>query len=161
MRKIFIILLILFIAAVANSTELTKNTFQLNHSFLLKVIELKDLSTIVEINSDEQAYHIVTIENAAISEVKKVKLCGTCMESYFIALYDRSSTYGSTIGIVAWQNGWNNWYLMVLPFSVAGIEDENNDGVFELVDWYSEKTENKFNPVKMKYMFRDGLVWPE
>jgi hypothetical protein len=66
MRKIFIILLILFIAAVANSTELTKNTFQLNHSFLLKVIELKDLSTIVEINSDEQAYHIVTIENAAI-----------------------------------------------------------------------------------------------
>ncbi len=161
MKRIMIILFILFIAVAADSTELTEEIFQLNHCFSLKVMEQEDLSAVVEINSDEQAYHIVTIENAGISEVKKVKLCKSCKESYFIALYDRSSTYGSTTGIVAWQNGWDNWFLMVLPFSVAGIEDENNDGVFELVDQYSEKTENKFYPVKMKYRFMDGLIWPE
>ncbi|MCP3875393.1 MAG: hypothetical protein GY699_19845 [Desulfobacteraceae bacterium] len=161
MKKILIILLTFFIPVVAYSTELNEKTFQLNYSFSLKVMEQEDLSAIVEISSDEQAYHIVTIENAAIGEVKKVKLCKSCKDSFFIALYDRSSTYGSTTGIVAWQNGWDNWYLMVLPFSVAGIEDEDNDGVFELVDQYSEKTENKFYPVKMKYMFRDGLIWPE
>ena len=161
MTKIWTILPILFIAVSAYSMEPAEKTFQLSYSCQLKVMEQLDLSTVVEINVDEQAYHIVTIENAAISEIKKTRLCETCKESYFISLYDRSSTYGSTTGIVAWQNGWDNWYLRVLPFILALIEDENNDGVFELVDQYSEKTENKFYPVKMKYRFRDGLIWPE
>jgi hypothetical protein len=159
--RICIIIAMLFMAVAAHSNELAEETFQLNSSDSLKVIEQENLSTSVEINVYKQVYKLVTIENAAISKVQKIKLCEGCKESYFISLYDRSSTYGSTTGIVAWQNRSGNWSLMTLPFRVAGVVDDNKDGVFKLVDWYSEKTENKFNPVKMKYTFKDGLICPE
>ena len=161
MKMFTIFLLMLFFASTSHSTEWPEKTFRLNSRLLLKVMEQEDLSAVAEITYDGRAYHIATIENAAISEVRKVRLCSDCKENYFISLYDRSSTYGATTGIVAWQNEWGNWRLQVLPFSVAGIEDENKDGVFELVDFHSGKTENKFCPAKIKYKFRNGLVWPE
>lgn len=152
MKKILTVILILLAAAPCYAKEEAQKTILLNGQFYLKVVEQPDLSTVVSITSDERTYHMATVENAAVSQVKKVRFCRSCPESCFIALYDRSSTYGATTGIIAWQGREGGWYLQVLPFSIAGIEDKDNDGVFELVDRYSEK---------MKYKFRYGLVSPE
>ncbi len=64
MTKIWIILSILFSAASAYSTEPTEKAFQLNYSYQLKVMEQEDLSTVVEINVDEQTYHIDAVESS-------------------------------------------------------------------------------------------------
>ncbi|MCP4382822.1 MAG: hypothetical protein GY798_15615 [Hyphomicrobiales bacterium] len=96
----------------------------------------------------------LTIANASFTpqDVKPVILCRQCEPTYFIAAWDRSSTYGATTGLVLWKRGW--WNIAVLPMSVAGIEGPDKNGVSVLIESSDRGTDG--GPAR--FGFRDGRL---
>ncbi len=150
------------LCSITYSNELI-STFKLplsSSEFLTITIDDKDCY--IAISENNRAHQLASVKNAATSQssVKVIKFCHDCEDSYFIPAWDLGSTYGATTGIIAWQDDNYSWWLIVLPFSVADIEDFDNDGVYELVDQYAEGSA-KFKPVKKSYQFSKGLICPK
>jgi hypothetical protein len=76
----------------------------------------------------------ITLGNAGVDDgaAKAYKFCGDCTAAYFVPVYDLTSTYGATTGIVVWEGGW--WSLTALPLSVANVEGPDKRGVYWLTD---------------------------
>ena len=108
----------------------------------------------VTLMNDGDLTESVTLGNVGVDEtaVKAYKLCAGCSAAYFIPVYDLTSTYGATTGVIVWEGGW--WTLSVLPLSVAGIGGPDKRGVYWLTD-----TSRLDGKVKVEnYWFDDGFL---
>ena len=88
----------------------------------------------VTLMNDSALQEAVTLGNAGVNQddIARYKFCSTCSPAYFVPVYDLTSTYGATTGIIVWQGGW--WNLTVLPLSVAGVGGPDKRGVYWLTD---------------------------
>ncbi|MBN1115309.1 MAG: hypothetical protein JXA66_08205 [Oligoflexia bacterium] len=89
------------------------------------------------------------VKNASVNDelIKKISLTGKNSEDYFITAYDKTSTFGAQTNIVVYENG-TSWSVIKAPFKRGLAEDRNNDGVYEVVDYY---------PVEKIYLFENGV----
>ena len=125
-------------------------TVDLGEEYTLDVVADKTSRTVaVTLTQFGRMLIEVELGNAVVGpkSIQWVTLCSGCDPSVFVAVYDASSTYGATTGILAW----GSWTLTVLPMGVAGVEDVDGDGIDEL-------TEN-FPEVK-PFTFDNGMLAP-
>ena len=111
-------------------------------------------TTTVTLMNDGDLTESVILGNAGVDDaaVKAYKLCVDCSAAYFVPVYDLTSTYGATTGIVVWEGGW--WDVAVLPLSVAGIGGPDKHGVYWLTD-----TSRVNGKVRVEnYWFDDGFL---
>ena len=138
--------------------KLYSKKIKLSTDYILTVHENQDGSITLDLS---QYYLIKSIKigNAAIKNelIKKVNLDRDNKDEYFITVYDRSSTYGAQTNIILWDEG-AGWDMLCAPFKRGFIEDENKDGIYEIVD-KSEVVDGY--PVKKIYHFHKGFFIQE
>lgn len=141
----------------AGASESFVTSIKLNSLSDLEVREHDDrrLRVTIKIIREEALQDLVTIENAMVGaeHIVRGNFCTQCENgnAIFIRVPDRSSTYGATTGVIAWEDGWGTWRMQVLPFSVAAVEDVDNDGVLEIFDQYKYAE-------RIYYRFENGLL---
>lgn len=153
----FVALVVLLSALQAAAAKPFVSRIQLGQSSALVIRAHDDrrLAVTLEIVREGAPQDRVTIANAMVDAAHIVRghFCAACEDgdAIFIRVPDRSSTYGATTGVLAWQDGWGTWRLQVLPFSVADVEDVDNDGVLEIFDRYRHAE-------RIYYRFENGLL---
>lgn len=82
--------------------------------------------------------------------VEKKELMKNETDEFIIETYVDGSTYGAEHLVIIWNDGLY-WNITAAPFQRAFLEDRNNDGILEIVEYYGSK--NKKGDV---YSFKDG-----
>ncbi len=163
-KKLGLFLICFFLANSICAEKLVNSSFtiSLSSNQFLTITNYRNYELSISISENGKTHQLISVDKAIMSQssVKAIKLCHDFEEVYFIPASDQSSTYGATTGIIAWQDDNFSWWLTVLPFSVADVEDSDNDGIYELVDRYAEGSE-KFKPVKKSYQFKKGIICPK
>ncbi len=100
----------------------------------------------------------LTVGNAAVEsgDIRWAKLCKTCGRSLYIPLYDRSSTYGATTGVVVWGGG--NWWLSILPLMVPQLAKTSTPGVFDVIETLPPGATSDKKPAPVHYTFDSGFL---
>ena len=111
-------------------------------------------SVTVTLANDAELQESVTLGNADVKpdQIKTYKFCSSCSPAYFVPVFDRTSTYGATTGIIVWQGGW--WSLTVLPLSVAGVAGPDKHGAYWLTDTSKLNGHTRVD----RYLFVDGFL---
>jgi hypothetical protein len=133
----------------------TSATYDLDEDYSIETsFDANANAVTIALYYDDDFYRSVTLGNADIAyeDVAFATLCADCEELLFIPAYDRSSNYGATTGIIAWQdNGY--WELTILPLVRPYLDDEDGDGISVLTDSLPTKP-----PTDEQYDFHEGLL---
>lgn len=90
-------------------------------------------------------------------DLKRVRLCPGCGEVVFLAISDRSSTYGAVSGVIVWRDerSFPRWEMTELPLMRPYVTEPDAKGLSRLMD---DAMDSAKRPLTVEYRFRDGSL---
>lgn len=125
--------------SITSDKKFYKKQISLTNNYSIRLFELENNMFEVELYYKDSKIHSNEFFGYLTNDtlIKKVNLDSDSGLEYCITLYNIGSTYGSQTNIIVWDND-DTWDYCVAPFEKGEVEDRNNDGIYEIVEYYSK-----------------------
>lgn len=147
---VLLIILNCLVSKTLSNDELFQKDINLTNSYKLSIQEEENDFVSLTLYQSNKIIKGLIIGDAGIKNelIQKVELDGDYDKEYFISVYYKGSTFGAMKNIILWKKG-IHWYMHDTPFARGFVEDVDNNGIYEIVNYYPEKD---------IYIFKDGLL---
>lgn len=162
--QVLIVLILTLLLSFTNSPSVSKklklniifsDSLLTDNGYTLHVVIYQDNFRNITINLFSENSYLSGAGGSGNSEliknnpkiINKIQLDSDSIPEYYIGTYTYGSTFGAMSYFIIWYHD-HSWEITKTPFLRPFFEDANNDGIYEIVEYFNSSEGKQYQFIK-------------